>query len=119
MVTLRTVLIHLMLVLSLTAQISSAKANNTGIKEALIIRFNEPAVEYQNSLKKLVAEALRVKPKVFFDIVYLSPKNDSTSESLVNNVVSQIKYYGVASDRIRITNNTYEGKTTEIHIFLR
>lgn len=95
----------------------------------MIIRFNSEHVLYENSLRRSVDSARRIKPTTFFDIVgviageensYRSRKAEALSKTQATDIVNNLRKYGVKSDRIRVSyqfNNNVA--FNEFHLFVR
>ena len=95
-------------------------------KPIMVIRFNKPVVNYQNSLSMVKQAAISKKPEVFFDVVSITPENlkDKDTIKLYNyqaqEIVEELKYMGINEDKIRLTfQKKPDLKYNEVHLFVR
>lgn len=92
-------------------------------KPAMVIRFNASQVNYTRSLEKVIEATLKAKPTAFFDIVCITPKDGNEAArapTLVEPIIQQIQYHGVAKEDIRVTYRpTLSAHYIQIQIFPR
>lgn len=118
---------YLFIILAFLAVIMPFSGPHTAIaqdeKPAMIIRFNASQVNYTRSLEKVLEATLKAKPTAFFDIVCITPKDNNKiaqAPSLVEPIIQQIQYHGIAKEDIRVTYRpTLNAHYTQIQIFPR
>lgn len=87
-------------------------------KPLLIVRFNQPRVNFENALSKAIGTAEKVKPDMRYEVISFVPErsNPSTSKLNLQAVVGGMQRYGADIGRItwrsELSNSTHQ----EIHI---
>lgn len=98
---------------------------NPGEKPLMVVRFNQDIVSYDQTLRKVVNMALKVKPETFFDVVSIVPdigdkEIQKSSVVRTEKIARLIERSGVDSDRIRVTfQRSAVSKNNEVHVFVR
>jgi hypothetical protein len=78
----------------------------------VVIRFNNPYVQYKNSLSMAVSEAVRVKEDIVFDVV-----TGKAVQNMGNQIASDIIALGVRPANINLRQSNYNNN--EVMIFVR
>ncbi len=95
----------------------------------VVIRFNQPNVEYEQALFTVVSRALDRRPNAAFDLVAVAPNVGSaaqislaTSKSRRNaeGVVRSLTNMGLPADRITLSaTSSPSAQVNEVHIYVR
>ena len=93
--------------------LSAVPAQSYDSRQPLVtIRFDDPYVQYQNSLGMAVSQAIRVKQNVVFDIVA-----GSGAQGAARQVAADIASSGVSQSNITLSSSGYNNN--EVMIFVR
>lgn len=95
----------------------------------VLIRFNQPNVEYEQQLSAAVSTALQRKPDTEFSVVAVTPSSGEPSDlakdqELANRNAETVKralvQLGLAPSRITMSGTqTADAKTAEVHVYVR
>lgn len=95
----------------------------------VLVRFNEPQVEYEDQMYQAVSTALDRKPDANFTIVAVSPKSSDPSavggdveraERNAENVKSSLIQLGLQPNRISMSNISSDvAQSPEVHLYIR
>ena len=95
----------------------------------VVIRFEQPNVEYDQTLYTAVSQALERRPNAAFDLVAVAPGLGSPSQvALASNrsrrdaegVLRSLTNMGLPSDRMSLTATTNpNGQISEVHVYVR
>ena len=98
-------------------------------KPLVVLRFNQPRVEYEQPLYDAVSRAVAVKPGVMFDLISYAPvtgdaRTDQgwqvTAGHNAQTVVASLQRMGVPISRIRVNGQQQPGiYFDEVHIYVR
>lgn len=112
-----------------TQTVGPAGAGLAGGRPFVIIRFDNPGVEYEQKLYEAVSAALARSPKVAFDLVAVAPANGTSEESAQNSeaarasserVMRSLLDMGLPADRISISQVTDPNiQGTEVRLYIR
>lgn len=108
--------------------ISSGEQGSLG-QLLVLVRFNEPQVQYEDQLYQAVSNALDRKPDANFTVVAVRPKSNdpmavgSDTESAdrnAENVKSSLIQLGLQPSRISMSNTSSEvAQSPEVHLYIR
>lgn len=101
----------------------------TGDRPLVVIRFDQPDVQYRQAVYAAASQAVERRPQTRFDIVGLSPRDGSAidiarlanaarshSEDVLRSLISM----GMSPDRLTVSTATSDTvQTSEVHIFVR
>lgn len=99
-----------------------------GDRPLVIIRFDRPNVQYQQSLFNAVSQALSRKPTATFSILAVSPNlgnaaqvalNSAASKRNAEDVLRSLTDMGVPSSRVQLLSSTDAVENNEVHVFVR
>ncbi len=88
----------------------------------IVIRFNQPQVNFQTHLATLVEKARTVKPDVNFYLVNYVPPDAPIIDNMpqeVSSVGNSLIRLGVPKDNITYDRVYANVRTSEVHVFLR
>ena len=95
----------------------------------VVIRFNQPNVEYEQALFTVVSRALERRPNAAFDLVAVAPSIGSaaqvslaTSKSRRNaeDVLRSLTNMGLPADRITLSaTSSASAQVNEVHVYVR
>lgn len=95
----------------------------------LIVRFDQPRVQYEQALYASIAEALQRKPDAAFDLLAVAPArgsvadvalNSSASKRHAENVLRSMTEMGVNPNRVGLAATTSTAAlANEVHLFVR
>jgi hypothetical protein len=98
---------------------ASPPGDLVGKKPLVVIRFDQPNVQYDAPVKKVVAEALQRKPSAIFDVV-ASASDRQQSNADAQGVLRALVSAGVPSNQLTLTIATPNaGSPSEVRIFVR
>ena len=107
---------------------SSAVAPSAG-RLLVLIRFNQPNVEYEQQLSSAVSTALQRKPDTEFSVISVTPVSGEPSEIATQQelaarnaegVKRALVQLGLAPSRITMgSTQTADAKTAEVHVYVR
>jgi hypothetical protein len=101
-----------------------AFANETPL---MVIRFNQPHVNYPMPLYNTVSQALKVKPNAVFDVVSIAPRAHESSNQPYNNelaaknshkVLATMHEIGLPANRVSLTDAIDDVPSSEVRIFV-
>ncbi len=108
---------------------ASPPGNFDGKKPLVVIRFDQPNVQYDQPVRKVAALALQRKPTAIFDVVASAPADGAPdtaasarekSKADAEGVVRSLMNAGVPSTQLTLTLATPQtGAATEVRIFVR
>ncbi len=99
-----------------------------GERPLVIIRFDQPNVQYQQALYDAVRQALDRKPDAIFNLLAVSPQAGSASQVTLNStaakrsaedVLRTLTDMGVRSSRVTLLASTQDVTSNEVHVFVR
>jgi hypothetical protein len=108
--------------------------SNVGMAPSLgrllvLIRYNQPNVEYQQQLSQAVGTAVERRPNAEFSVVAVSPANgdpasiaqaEQTAKSNAEEVKRSLIQMGLSPSRITMANtHAQTAQTPEVHVYLR
>jgi len=95
----------------------------------LIVRFDQPRVQYEQALYASIAEALQRKPDATFDLLAVAPArgsiadvslNSSASKRHAENVLRSMTEMGVNPNRVGLASTTSAAaQNNEVHLYVR
>jgi hypothetical protein len=95
----------------------------------VVIRFNQPNVDYEQALFTVVSQALERKPNAAFDLVAVAPATGSpaevslaTSKSRRNaeGVLRSLTNMGLPADRVTLSaTSSPTAQVSEVHVYVR
>jgi len=95
----------------------------------VVIRFNNPNVEYEQALFTVVSRALERKPNAGFDLVAIAPNTGTpaqvslaTSKSRRNaeGVLRSLTSMGLPADRVTLSaTSSAQAQVNEVHVYVR
>ncbi|MDX1922944.1 MAG: hypothetical protein SFW65_07440 [Alphaproteobacteria bacterium] len=95
----------------------------------VLVRFNEPQVDYEDQMYQAVSTALDRKPDANFTVVAVSPKSNDPAavggdveraERNAENVKSSLIQLGLQPNRISMSNISSEAaQSPEVHLYIR
>ncbi len=108
---------------------SPSAAGLAGRRPLLIVRFDQPRVQYEQALYASVAEALQRKPDARFDLLAVAPARGSTADVALNtsaskrhaeNVLRSMTEMGVDPARVGLASTSSTNvQTNEVHLYVR
>ena len=108
---------------------TGAKAAMAKRKPLVVIRFDQPDVDYEPELYKAVNAALERKPDVGFDVVAVAPTTDdaagaaraaSESKQHADAVMRSLANMGLPASRVTLSAITSAAAaTSEVHLYIR
>jgi len=113
--------------------LASTAAQSTGPRAGdralVIIRFDRPNVNYQQSLYNAVSRALERKPTASFDILAVSPQRGSAAQVALSGtqakrdaegVLRALADMGLPPNRVKLSSSASpDSESNEVHIFVR
>ena len=100
-----------------------------GRRPLLIVRFDQPRVQYEQALYASVAESLQRKPDARFDLLAVSPLRGSTADVALStsaskrhaeNVLRSMTEMGVDPNRVGLASTSSANvQTNEVHLYVR
>jgi hypothetical protein len=93
----------------------------------LVIRFNQPHVDYPMPLYDTISRALKVKPGAVFDVVSIAPRaHEAHNQSYYNGIAGQnahkvlatLHEIGLPASRISMANAIDDVNASEVRIFV-
>ena len=107
----------------------SPMASLANRRPLLIVRFNQPRVQYEQALYASIAEALQRKPDATFDLLAVAPArgsiadvslNSSASKRHAENVLRSMTEMGVNPNRVGLASTTSAAaQNNEVHLYVR
>lgn len=100
-------------------------AMSSAAKPILIIRFNQPGVVYQPSVKKVVKKVQEINPSAMFKVISTIPlasdvemqqENQKLAEYNGKKIVEALQKEGVAAERITLSYDKKQVATNEVAI---
>lgn len=91
----------------------------------VVIRFDNPGVEYEQELYDAVSAALQRSPEVAFDLVAVAPANGTPEDAeaaraSTQKVMQSLLEMGLPADRISLSQVTDPNvSTNEVHLYVR
>jgi hypothetical protein len=95
----------------------------------VLIRYNQPVVDYESQLSQAVGNALERRPDAQFSVIAVSPivgdpadlaKEQETAERNAEAVKRSLVQLGLAPSRISVANTqTQNASTPEVHVYIR
>ena len=95
----------------------------------VVIRFDNPGVEYEQQLYEAVSAALARSPDVAFDLVAVAPAGATSEESVWNaeaarestqKVMQSLLEMGLPADRVSLSQMTDPNiQINEVHLYVR
>lgn len=94
----------------------------------MVVRFNQPRLNYQQSLYNVLTRALETKPDVFFNVIALVPQvgNPSVDQKLqadaqgkAGGLVGEMVRMGIPQNRLRVTYQKAGVEYPEVHVFVQ
>jgi hypothetical protein len=93
----------------------------------VVIRFDRPNVDYQQTLYSVVNRALQREPKATFDLVAVTPQRNAgqaaaTTQARRNAeaVLRSLTGMGLPADRINLSSRTSsDARNNEVHVYVR
>jgi len=108
---------------------SPAPAGLANRRPLLIVRFDQPRVQYEQALYAAIAEALQRKPDASFDLLAVAPARGSVADVSLNttaskryaeNVLRTMTEMGVNPNRVGLSSTTsMVAQNAEVHLFVR
>ena len=115
---------------------SNISTNNSNVGAApsvgrllVLIRYNQPNVDYQQQLSQAVGTAVERRPNAEFSVVAVSPSSGDPSalaeeEEVAKNNADEVKrsliQMGLAPSRITMANTqSQSAQTPEVHVYMR
>lgn len=108
---------------------AAAAAPSTGDRPLVVIRFDQPDVEYEQPLYTAVSRALERKPSATFTIQAVAPNagsaadvavNTNTSRQNAENVLRSLTNMGLPADRVSLSAvMSPDIQSNEVRIFVR
>lgn len=99
-----------------------------GERPLVIIRFDQPNVQYQQALYDAVRQALDRKPDAIFNLLAVSPQAGTASQVTLNStaarrsaedVLRTLTDMGVKSSRVTLLASTQDVNSNEVHVYVR
>ena len=100
-----------------------------GRRPLLIVRFDQPRVQYEQALYTSISEALQRKPDARFDLLAMAPArgsvadvalNSSASKRHAENVLRAMTQMGVDPNHVGLASATSANvQTNEVHLYVR
>lgn len=93
----------------------------------MIIRFNQPRVDYPRPLYDTLSRALAVKPDATFSVVTVAPRaednasqshNNAIAEQNTNKVLATMRQIGMPERRIHTSTTTDMVDASEVRIYV-
>ncbi len=104
-------------------------AGLAGRRPLLVVRFDQPRVQYEQALYAVIAEAVQRKPDAAFDLLAVAPARGSVSDVALNtsaskrhaeNVLRSMTEMGVNPNRVGLSSMTsVMAQANEVHLFVR
>jgi hypothetical protein len=105
-------------------------ASLAGRRPLVVIRFDQPNVEYEQALYTAVSRALARKPNAEFDLVAVAPSRTANggnvalavdqSKRNADSVMRSLANMGLPPDRITLSATTSSiAETNEVHLYVR
>ncbi len=95
----------------------------------VLIRYNQPNVEYEQQLSQAVGSAIEKRPNAEFSIVAVSPSNGDPADLAKQREDAQrnaeavrrsLVQLGLAPSRITMANTQMDSaQTPEVHVYIR
>ncbi len=115
---------------SSTNSINAASANTPSAGHLLVlIRYNQPVVDYEQQLSHAVSQALQIYPDASFSVMAVSPSNGNPSDLAAKqetagrnaeSVKRSLVQLGLAPSRISMgSTQTMSAQTPEVHVYVR
>lgn len=109
---------------------AAARSTQPGPSDSplVIIRFDQPNVQYQQALYNAVSQALERKPNASFDVLAVSPSQGAASQIALNSaaarrsaqdVLRTLTDMGVSTSSVQLLASTQEVSSNEVHVFVR
>ncbi len=110
-------------------QLGAGGAAQTGRRPLVVIRFDNPKVEYEQALYTAMKGALDRRPDATFEVMAVAPLKGSPSQTATkatsskrnaDKVLRSLTSMGLPASRVTMTFTTSEGaESSEVHIFVR
>lgn len=90
-------------------------------KPLLVVRFNQPRVNFENALSKAITMAEKVKPDMQYEVISFVPErsNPATSKLNLQALVGSMQRYGADISRITWRSELSNSLHQEIQINIR
>lgn len=108
--------------------VSPAAAQSHLDTPLMVVRFNQPRLNYQQSLYNVLGRALEAKPDVFFNIIALVPQSADASvtqklqaqtQANAGTIVGDMVRMGIPQNRLRVSYQRAGIEYPEVHIFVQ
>jgi hypothetical protein len=104
-------------------------AQATNRRPLVVIRFDQPNVDYEPALYTAVSQALQRKPTADFDLVAVAPRKGNAGQSALaaaeskknaDSVMRSLTNMGLPPNRVTLSSTTSStADTSEVHIYVR
>lgn len=110
----------IILVLLATGTVYPVFAQAEADKPLLIVRFNQPRVNFDSALSQAIPRAEQARQNISYEIVSFMPQRFSKDQARANlkAVVGGMQQNGASLDRIHWRSEMASGEHQEIHIFV-
>lgn len=113
---------------------TAAPVGNVGVASSVghllvLIRYNQPNVEYEQQLSQAVGSAIERRPNAEFSVVAVSPssgdpaelaKEEESARRNAENVKRSLIQLGLSPSRISVANTqTQTAQSPEVHVYIR
>ncbi|MGE0151239.1 MAG: hypothetical protein AB7R90_01380 [Reyranellaceae bacterium] len=112
-----------------SASPAAAPVSLANRRPLLIVRFDQPRVQYEQALYAAIAEALQRKPDATFDLLAVAPARGSVADVALNttaskrhaeNVLRSMTEMGVNPNRVGLASTTSQvAHNAEVHLYVR
>ncbi len=106
-----------------------AQTTEPAFEPLMIIRFNQPQIQYEQALQRVLRKALEVNPQMQFDLVYIVPAHsdgaalhDSQRQSAIiaRNIEQILQRHGINNQAIHASyHQAPSAPYHEVHLFVR
>ncbi len=114
---------------ALASAATQSSGPRVGDRPLVVIRFDQPDVQYQQTLYNAVSRALDRKPSASFDLVAVSPKRGTSAQVALNSsqnkrnaeaVLRTLSDMGLPGNRVKLSaRSSQEVDANEVQIFVR
>jgi hypothetical protein len=108
---------------------SAASASSSAVRRRplVVIRFDRPNVDYQQTLYSVVNRALEREPSAAFDLVAVTPQRDAGQPAAMTqarrnaeNVLRSLTSMGLPANRLNLSaTSSADARTNEVQIYVR
>ncbi|MDF3073760.1 MAG: hypothetical protein K0S54_1427 [Alphaproteobacteria bacterium] len=112
-----------------SASPAAAPVSLANRRPLLIVRFDQPRVQYEQALYAAIAEAIQRKPDATFDLLAVAPARGSiadvslsttASKRHAENVLRSMTEMGVNPNRVGLASTTSQvAQNSEVHLYVR